>query len=399
MPFAFVQYRTKHEADSALVGGRNHIIHGRQCRTETARAQRALYISRKDGKEPVEEEVRELLTKAGPIEKIFAPSETDMEKHRLPQGLWVRFAFWEDCRDALKAHRQNPTYHLDHEDDSGKAGVFSPKRLFDRHQGSPMSSPMHCDPNIHDPRALFVGQLPGSVSRTEVEDIFRVYGPLQSVTVNTRHNAGKLNSHAVVMFHSAVAAMNALSGEHGRLALVDGTPVRVEYALLRRPGFHGSPNRFNRHTGNTHRHHPSPQYHHGHQYMQQSPQGPLYGMQGQPFLRQQPLFANSAFQSPVANFPVPISFQNHSPGQGYPQNVSMIPQADWDGSPTFLRPGRDMNQDGGAIPMPGYGMPRANWEGHYMPNAAVASPTPRGSYQNPSTYTIHEEPVKGNSEV
>lgn len=76
MPFAFVQYRLKTEAEVALIPGKNLVIHGRQCRTETARAQRALYVSRKDGEMPSEEEVRQLLEKAGPIEKIFTPTET-----------------------------------------------------------------------------------------------------------------------------------------------------------------------------------------------------------------------------------------------------------------------------------------------------------------------------------
>lgn len=60
----------------------------------------ALYASKHDGSSVDECEVRSMLERYGMIEKIFAPSETEKEIFALPNGLWVRFAYFQDCRDA-----------------------------------------------------------------------------------------------------------------------------------------------------------------------------------------------------------------------------------------------------------------------------------------------------------
>lgn len=60
----------------------------------------ALYVSRHDGREVKQEDVRKLLEPYGSIEKIFVPTETERELFQLPSGMWVRFAYFQDCRDA-----------------------------------------------------------------------------------------------------------------------------------------------------------------------------------------------------------------------------------------------------------------------------------------------------------
>ena len=60
----------------------------------------ALYISRHNGDAVQEDEVRQLLNPFGAIEKVWLPSETDREMYQLPKGIWVRFAYFQDCRDA-----------------------------------------------------------------------------------------------------------------------------------------------------------------------------------------------------------------------------------------------------------------------------------------------------------
>lgn len=100
-----------------MVAGKNQLIHGRPCRTEIAKAQRpyfksylysttdaalgALYVSRHNGKAVTDEDVRILLSNRGDLEKVFAPTDTEREIYQLPLGLWVRFAFFQDCRDAI----------------------------------------------------------------------------------------------------------------------------------------------------------------------------------------------------------------------------------------------------------------------------------------------------------
>lgn len=47
-----------------------------------------------------EAEARQVLTRFGALEKVWYCSQTDREMFRLPEGIWVMFAFFQDCRDA-----------------------------------------------------------------------------------------------------------------------------------------------------------------------------------------------------------------------------------------------------------------------------------------------------------
>lgn len=47
-----------------------------------------------------ETEARDLLCQYGPIESCWLSSETEREMYQLPQGIWVKFQFFQDCRDA-----------------------------------------------------------------------------------------------------------------------------------------------------------------------------------------------------------------------------------------------------------------------------------------------------------
>ena len=94
------------------------MIEGRQCRTERAKVQRklmcdrrsrpvltefylgALFLSRSTGGPITAKEARSILHGFGDLEKIWVASDTDKEMFRLPDGIWVQFAFFQDCRDA-----------------------------------------------------------------------------------------------------------------------------------------------------------------------------------------------------------------------------------------------------------------------------------------------------------
>ena len=60
----------------------------------------SLYLSERSGRPISESEAIRLLHPHGEIEKIWYSSPTDKEMYRLPEGIWVRFAFFQDCRDA-----------------------------------------------------------------------------------------------------------------------------------------------------------------------------------------------------------------------------------------------------------------------------------------------------------
>lgn len=52
-----------------------------------------------------EDEARQILGRFGAIEKLWYCSDTDKEMFRLPEGVWVMFAFFQDCRDAQAVSR------------------------------------------------------------------------------------------------------------------------------------------------------------------------------------------------------------------------------------------------------------------------------------------------------
>lgn len=70
----------------------------------------SLYLSRVTGGTISETEARQVLSRFGALEKVWYCSQTDKEMFRLPEGIWIMFAFFQDCRDAqavrfpLQAH-------------------------------------------------------------------------------------------------------------------------------------------------------------------------------------------------------------------------------------------------------------------------------------------------------
>ena len=60
----------------------------------------SLYLSRVAGGPISEEEALQVLSKFGPVQDLWYASETDREMYRLPEGIWARFEYFQDCRDA-----------------------------------------------------------------------------------------------------------------------------------------------------------------------------------------------------------------------------------------------------------------------------------------------------------
>ncbi len=105
------------DADQAVHQGRGRLIDGRPCRTERAKVNRechprrssifanscfpgSLFLSKISGGPITEDEARRVLEPYGAIEKLWYNTQTDKEMFRLPEGIWVMFAYFQDCRDA-----------------------------------------------------------------------------------------------------------------------------------------------------------------------------------------------------------------------------------------------------------------------------------------------------------
>ena len=60
----------------------------------------SLYLSKINGGLITEAETRDIMAKYGPIELLWFASQTEREMFGLPEGVFARFAFFDDCRDA-----------------------------------------------------------------------------------------------------------------------------------------------------------------------------------------------------------------------------------------------------------------------------------------------------------
>ncbi|KAL8942421.1 MAG: hypothetical protein Q9216_001685 [Gyalolechia sp. 2 TL-2023] len=198
--------------------GRGLVIDGRPCRTEVAKVNRSLYLSKITGGHIPEEEARQILARFGEIEKLWYCSQTDKEMFRLPEGVWVMFAFYQDCRDAQAGFRDDPTHRLEQpkmpEDvrtrlggnSNGRAQAprFSPARLSD--------SPQALTRRAADVASVFVGNLPPNATEDRVREVFGLYGRIVQIEIIRKPsvNAG-VNTFAFIQFRSSAEAEYASS--------------------------------------------------------------------------------------------------------------------------------------------------------------------------------------------
>ncbi|KAL8953972.1 MAG: hypothetical protein Q9222_000182 [Ikaeria aurantiellina] len=233
MPFAFCQYENVNDAQRAITMGRGLLIDGRACRTEVAKVNRSLYLSKVTGGAIAEHEAREVLGRFGAIEKLWYCSQTDKEMFRLPDGVWVMFAFFQDCRDAQAGFRDDPTYRLEQpkmpEDMRARLGGrpgaaigpqphrFSPAR--------PGNSPQAMMRRAADMCSVFVGNLPPDATEDKLRELFGMYGRILQIEIVRKPsvNAG-VNTFAFVQFRSVEEAENAAC----LLYQIEGHRLRVE---------------------------------------------------------------------------------------------------------------------------------------------------------------------------
>ncbi|KAL8697748.1 MAG: hypothetical protein Q9224_002160 [Gallowayella concinna] len=228
MPFAFCQYENVGDAQRAITMGRGLLIDGRACRTEVAK------VNLTGGTIP-EEEARQILSRFGAIEKLWYCSQTDLEMFRLPEGVWVMFAFFQDCRDAQAGFRDDATYRLEQpkmpEDMRTRLNVRSsvspmhrdtPRFSPARYGGSPQAAMVR---RAADMCSIFVGNLPPDATDDKLRELFGMYGRIAHIEIVRKPsvNAG-VNAFAFLQFHTVEEAEIA-----ARLFYqLDGHRLRVE---------------------------------------------------------------------------------------------------------------------------------------------------------------------------
>lgn len=234
MPFAFCQYENVADAQRAITLGRGMPVDGRPCRTEVAKVNRSLYLSRVTGGLISETEARQVLSRFGALEKVWYCSQTDKEMFRLPEGIWIMFAFFQDCRDAQAGFRDNPTYRLEQprmpEDIRARLGsrpFQSPQSPLPRPNPSHgFASPQSAIRRAADLCSIFVGNLPANADEQSLKDTFGVQGHIHKIELVRKPavNANGISSFAFIEFFSQEEAAHAARGVY----MLSGARLRVE---------------------------------------------------------------------------------------------------------------------------------------------------------------------------
>ncbi|KAI9798538.1 MAG: hypothetical protein M1825_005319 [Sarcosagium campestre] len=239
MPYAFCQYERDEDARSAILGGRRRLIDGRPCRTEPAKVNRSLYLSKLTGGPIAKEEAERVLEVFGQIDRLWWSSPTEREMYQLPDGVWVKYAYFQDCRDAQSAFRDHSFYRL--EQPMTAADRAAPTRQ------SPVTRPswnnrvsLKLEPQSvpslpfaaarqdSDRCSVFIGNLPETMTRERLIQVFSNYGNIASVDFVAKpsaHRAG-LNVFAFMDFSSREEAARAIEGHNQQI--LDGSRIRVE---------------------------------------------------------------------------------------------------------------------------------------------------------------------------
>ncbi|KAF2105057.1 hypothetical protein NA57DRAFT_71253 [Rhizodiscina lignyota] len=195
IPCAFVQYRDEQIAEFALRAARGAVVIGRPCRTEFARAPRSLYVTRRDGQVPSQEEIMELLSPYGAVQEVVMPTPTDLENNNLPPGGWGRFEIYGNCRDAIHELRDNDTYHVRLLREPGNTWRPKPSLFVNVGLHKCMQANTSEIQNIH------LRFLPPELAEADLREKFNGYGTILNVTMFQSHKRTDLLEGVISYSH------------------------------------------------------------------------------------------------------------------------------------------------------------------------------------------------------
>ncbi|KAI4748642.1 hypothetical protein E4T50_01070 [Aureobasidium sp. EXF-12298] len=216
IPAAFVQFQTDEEAIEANERFHGARIFGRPCRIKNARAPRTVFVSRRDQADLNVPEARYYLEQFGKLEHFWTPSHTERAMYNLPAGAFLRFEFFQHCQVALRALRNHETL------------TFTLAQL-DRRQPAATSYNTILPEVV--PNAIYIGDLPYSITENTLLQIFSHYGRISNVEFSADQTPEGI-VFAFIYFEKDTAAVMAcqfpliyVSGEH--LARVE--PKRTKH--------------------------------------------------------------------------------------------------------------------------------------------------------------------------
>ena len=187
--------------------------------------QGSLYMSRLTGGKVTEGEARRVLQPYGPVESCWWSSKTEREMYQLPEGIWVKFAYFQDCRDAqsvgemtlllynqpkltkasIQAFRDDSQYRLEQPPTPPEpTGRSPPRRTFQSSRptwNNRVQARLEQGPIFEtllrqeiDRRSIFIGNLSEGTSKERVTQVFEVYGTVVHVDLVVKPSAHRESS-------------------------------------------------------------------------------------------------------------------------------------------------------------------------------------------------------------
>ncbi|KAI9795484.1 MAG: hypothetical protein M1833_007014 [Piccolia ochrophora] len=199
----------------------------------------SLYLSKLTGGAVTESEARRVLHDYGEIDSLWWSSRTEREMYQLPEGVWVKFAFFQDCRDAQSSFRDNALYRLEQPSTPSERGAqprtppasragWTTRGATRAEAQTPQNSTYVAHRQDVDRRSVFIGNLPETMTRDRLVELLSPFGTIMSVDVVTKPSAHRNgpNVFAFVEFSMREEALHVIEAHNHRI--IDGNRVRVE---------------------------------------------------------------------------------------------------------------------------------------------------------------------------
>ncbi|KAJ4259646.1 hypothetical protein NW762_007576 [Fusarium torreyae] len=218
MPFAFVQYTERSQADLALSHGRGEDILGRPCRIEKCGGNLIYIIYRRNHRMVQHDEARIIFSKYGTIAKIENLGRQSQMRLRLPPSLLVHYEMFDARRDVVKSFGYSAVFGI---------APWDPKLVQDRPDRGP-DDIAFTELYDKDRRSAFFGGLPPHADEEFVRRLAGTCGAVISVDLrcNSDDGAGYPHIYAFVEFDRPNIPDEAKRQYNGRE--IDGHYLRVE---------------------------------------------------------------------------------------------------------------------------------------------------------------------------
>ncbi|KAL9100380.1 MAG: hypothetical protein Q9163_004238 [Psora crenata] len=218
MPFAFAQYTNVDDAQRAITFGRG-----------------SLFLSKIHGGPVTEEEARKIMAGYGPIETYWFASQTEREMYGLPEGIFLRFAFFDDCRNANVSFRDSATHRLEQVKglDDNRAQLNARMQHpctppFPRESPGATISPAAIRHEA-DSHSIFIGNIPPNMTEEQLGSMFQIYGRIMQCEIIRKpsaSNASGVNAFAFIEYENPHAAALAVQASP---RVYEGFSLRVEH--------------------------------------------------------------------------------------------------------------------------------------------------------------------------